>query len=410
MTLFTLSGIILAAVSVMGYINYRWVKLPDVIGMTAIGLMLSLVAIAAGTFVPSVRAVADAILSHVVFPEMVFHGLLGLLLFAGGMHVDFAKLNTQKLPVILLATLGVVISTLVVGAGAYALVLAFGMQIPLSVCLLFGALISPTDPIAVLSIMHKIGTPPSTETKIVGESLFNDGTGVVVFVVILAIVTGTSDPTLVGVATLLFREIVGGVVFGLGVGYIGYRMLRAVDSYAIEVTTTLAMAIGGYALAEALHVSAPLSVVVMGLFIGNHGVKVAMSQKTQDHLLPFWELLDELLNLVLFAMIGIVMISLTFDYTYVVAGMVTIPLVLLARFVSVWIPLTISGRTLAPHAVKILTWGGLRGGISVALALSLPQVPGRELIIAVTYAVVLFSLLIQATTLGNFVRRLNNAN
>lgn len=408
MSLFNTAGIILALVAALGYINYRWIKLPDVIGMTAVSLILSVMAVFAGNVFPEINRYAEVVVAHIDFPELVFHGMLGLLLFAGSMHVDLSALKSQKAPVMLLATAGVLISTILVGTGTYLLFEVMGLKVPFLMCLLFGAIISPTDPIAVLAILKKAHAPESLEMKIVGESLFNDGTAVVTFMAILAIMSSGVEPSFTGISLTLLREIGGGITFGLLGGYLGYRMLRDIDSYAVEIVTTLAMAIGGYGLAEVLHVSAPLAVVTMGLFIGNHGVKYGMSEKTRSHLLPFWELLDELLNLVLFALIGLVVVSLVFQPSYLMAGLMTIPMVLLARAASIWIPMFSIGRirSLTPHAVKLMTWGGLRGGISVAMAISLPQMPGRDAIIAITYIVVVFSLLVQATTLGRLMERL----
>lgn len=409
MSLFNISGIILGLVSLIGYINYRWVKLPDVIGMTAISLIMSVFAVIEGSRLPILQTIAKTIVLSLNFPELIFHGFLGILLFAGSMHVNLSALKEQKIPVILLSTVGVILSTLMVAT--FSMVLLDFLKIPysLTACMLFGAIISPTDPIAVLAVLKKVGVPESVETKIVGESLFNDGMAVVLFMSILTISHGGSDFNSHLVLSALLREIVGGLIFGMVAGYIGYRILKDVDSYQLEIITTLAMAIGGYAMAESLHVSAPLAVVVMGLFVGNQGTSIAMPDKTKEHLLPFWALLDELLNLILFALIGLEVMSIVFETKQVVAGLLIIPLVLIARAISVWAPLTITKvfGTISPNTLKIMTWGGLRGGISVALAISLPTIPVKETIITMTYIVVVFSLLVQATTLGRFVKTLS---
>jgi Na+:H+ antiporter len=283
---------------------------------------------------------------------------------------------------------------------------ALGLRLEFIYCLLFGALISPTDPIAVLAIMRKVGVPKSLETQIAGESLFNDGTGVVAFLTILGIASAGHPEPPSAVAMLLAREVMGGIAVGLAVGLVGFFMLKGVDGYAIETMITLSMATAGYAFAELVHVSAPIAAVVMGLLVGNHGRRLAMSGSTRQHLFSFWELLDELLNLLLFGLIGIEVIALTMTAIHLVAGAVAIPVVLLARLLSVSLPLTAMRPFLgsSQRALAIMTWGGLRGGISVALALTLPPFEGRDIIIAATYGVVIFSILVQATTTGAVVR------
>jgi monovalent cation:H+ antiporter, CPA1 family len=412
MTLFELIGALATAVAVLGYINHRFIKLPDTIGITAMGLAASAVLAIVGQHVPSAVAWASSFADRLDLPEAVFHGLLSVLLFAGSLHINISDLAKQKLPVLVLSTVGVVLSTVIVGYGAYWLLGWLGISVALTYCLLFGALISPTDPIAVLGVLKTAGVPKSLETDISGESLFNDGTGVVAFLVLLGIATGTSEPTFGAVATLLAKEVLGAFVVGLAVGYLAFFMLKGVDSYPVEILITLALATGGYSFAEHLHVSAPLSVVVMGLVIGNHGAKSAMSETTRQHLFSFWELLDEVLNLVLFGLIGLKLVALTNSEGSWLAAALLVPVVLFARFASVGLPSLALRPWLEkrdPHAVKVLTWGGLRGGISVALALSLPVFDGRETFVMATYAVVLFSLLVQAPTLGLLLRRLNVA-
>ena len=299
-----------------------------------------------------------------------------------------------------------ILSILIVGYGTHWILRAMDVPIELRYCFLFGALISPTDPIAVLSVLKTAGAPKSLETAIAGESLFNDGTGVVALLVLLGIVTGTSEATVSGVGLLLVEQVGGAVVVGLLLGYLAFFLLKGVESYTVEVLITLALATGGYGLAERLHVSAPLAVVLMGLVIGNDGARHAMSPETREHLFSFWELLDQILNLFLFGLIGLSLLSLDAAKVSMLAAAVLVPLVLLARFTSVWIPVAALRSWLpkTPHAVKLMTWGGLRGAISVALALSLPAFVGREVFVTATYAVVLFSLLVQAPTLGPVLR------
>ncbi|WP_427914563.1 cation:proton antiporter [Ramlibacter sp. MMS24-I3-19] len=413
MSLFELVGVLFTVVAVLGYLNHRYIGLPDTIGITATGLVASLLLAWLGRHVPGATAWASALVGRLDLPEVVFHGLLSVLLFAGSLHVDIGDLARQRLPVLVLATVGVVLSTVFVGGATWWVLQALGTPVALVWCLVFGALISPTDPIAVLGILKTAGVPRALEVDIAGESLFNDGTGVVAFLTILGIATGTAEASVPAVALLLAREVAGAIVVGLAIGYVAFFMLRAVDSYPVEILITLALATGGYSLAERLHVSAPLAVVVMGLVIGNHGARSAMSARTRQHLFSFWELLDEVLNLVLFGLLGINLLALAdAELGSPLAALALIPVVLAARFASVGLPAIVVRRRLehrTPHAVKVLTWGGLRGGISVALALSLPQFEGRDTLVMAAYAVVLFSLLVQAPTLGWLLRRLRIA-
>lgn len=408
MTAFQLIGVLTGLIACFGYLNHRFIKLPDNIGITAVGLIFSLVLTLYSHWVPSLGEWARATTLAIDFPALVLHGMLGLLLFAASLHVNISDMTRQKGPILVLSTVGVVLSTVFIGVGAHALFLLVGVDVPLVFCLLFGALISPTDPVAVLGLLKTAGVSKSLETKISGESLFNDGTGVVAYLVLLGIAAGSTAPTVPSVILMLAKEVVGAVALGLAVGAAAVYMLRALDSYAVEILITVALATGGYALAEYLHVSAPIAVVVMGLYVGNRGARLAMTEKTREHLFSFWELIDEVLTLVLFGLIGIQVVALTLDIRYLPALIVAIPLVLAARFASVALPMMLMRRfhETAPHSVKIMTWGGLRGGISIALALSLPPSPSRELIIFATYGVVLFSLLVQAPTLPRVLRAL----
>jgi CPA1 family monovalent cation:H+ antiporter len=305
-----------------------------------------------------------------------------------------------------LATVGVVSATAITGLLAWWLFALVGLELPLIWCLVFGALIAPTDPIAVLGILKSAGAPKTLETKITGESLFNDGVAVVVFLLLAGIATGGTEATVGGALWLFLQEAVGGTLFGLAVGALAYWMLKSVDNYQVEVLITLALTTGGYALAELLHLSAPIAIVVAGLLIGNQGRLLAMSDKTREHLDTFWELVDEILNAVLFVLIGLEVLVLTVSTEYLTAGLLAIPLVLFARFVSVGLPVGVMRRyrSFSPKVVQLLTWGGLRGGISVALALSLPVGETRDALVSITYAVVVFSILVQGLTIGPLVR------
>jgi monovalent cation:H+ antiporter, CPA1 family len=409
MSFLDLIGALLTAVAVLGYVNYRLVRLPDSIGITAMGLVVSLLLVLAGTAVPGASGWARQLAGRFDFSELVLHGLLSVLLFAGSLHVNIAELARMKLPVFVLSTVGVVLSTVIVGYGAWWLLQAIGPAIPLRWCLLFGALISPTDPIAVLGVLKTVGVPRTLEVEIAGESLFNDGTGVVAYLVMLGIATGAQEPSFASVGLLLLTQTLGALALGLVAGYLAFVLLRGVDSYPVEIIITLALATAGYSVAEHLHVSAPITVVVAGLVIGNHGARSAMSETTRQNLFSFWDLIDEVLNLVLFGMIGLQLLSITGLRVSYLAALLLVPVVLVARFASVGLPALVLGPWLKvrnPHGVKVLTWAGLRGGISVALALSLPPFAGRETLILGTYAVVLFSLLVQAPTLGWYLQKL----
>lgn len=410
-TIFQGAGALFAIVAIFGVINLKYLRrlqLPDTLGITLTGLMASAVLTLVSHWYPQTAVYAKTLVHEINFSEVVFHGLLSLLLFAGALHVNFSRLREHKAAVLALSTVGVLISTALLGLGFYGVTVLFGYEVPLLWCFVFGALISPTDPIAVLAVLKKAGAAPAVESKITGEALFNDGTAVVAFLTLVGLASGATEFSASAVSATLAREVFGALGLGLVVGYGACYMLRDIDSYPVEILVTLALATGGYSLAELIHVSAPLAVVIMGLVVGNHGATRSMSEKTREHLFQFWELLDELLNLILFGLIGLEVIALAFKLSDIWVGLATIPVALLARAVSVAIPMTVLRRfrELSPHSIKVMTWGGLRGGISIALALSLPEFPGREMVIGVTYLVVVFSLLVQATTLGMLVRRL----
>jgi CPA1 family monovalent cation:H+ antiporter len=341
------------------------------------------------------------------FPALLLHGVLGLLLFAGSLHLEIADIVSEKWLILALSTLGVLLSTAIVGFGFFVATGVLGIAVPLLPCLLFGALISPTDPVAVLAVLKRVGVPKSLETRIAGESLFNDGTGVVVFVTLLGLTAapGPIDPA--STALLFATEVIGGTVFGLAAGHLGFLMLRQVDNYPLEILITLAMATGGYALAEALHVSAPIAAVLMGLIVGNRGRREAMSEQTRTRLFDFWEVLDDLLNLLLFGLIGLEMMTLSFSVLQLAAAVLGIVIVLVARLLSVSGSLLLTRRlgTMRKAAIVVMTWGGLRGGISIALSLSLPEFDGRATVVATTYAIVIFSILVQALTLQRVIVR-----
>ncbi|MEE9160322.1 MAG: sodium:proton antiporter [Gammaproteobacteria bacterium] len=407
MNLFDIIALLITLTAIFSFINYCTLKLPMTIGVMLIGLLMSLGLLALKPLGLDLTIQASAILGAIDFNQTLMHGMLSYLLFAGALHVNLTDLANQKWLIASLATLGVLASTAIIGVLLWFILGLLGIDLPFIYCLVFGALISPTDPIAVLAILRTANAPKSLETKITGESLFNDGIGVVIFLLVSGFAFGGIDITVSSVIIFFLEEALGGVVFGFIVGGITYAMLKRVDNYQVEILLTLALVTGGYALAEALHFSAPIAVVVAGLMIGNHGRMLAMSENTREHLDTFWELIDEILNAVLFVLIGLEILVITFESQLLVAGGLAIVIVLFARFISVGVPVFFirKFRELTPGVTKILTWGGLRGGISVALALSLPASAERETILAITYCVVVFSILVQGLTIGKLIKR-----
>lgn len=407
MNVFNILAILFTLAAVFSFINYRFFKLPTTIGLMLISMVLSILLILIDSFGVPLRQPIWLFLNSIDFNKTLMQGMLSFLLFAGALHVNISDLLNQKRIIALLATFGVLLSTVIVGLLTWLVCFSIGLNIDLIYCFIFGALISPTDPIAVIAIMKKVGAPKQLETKIAGESLFNDGIGVVVFIALLGIAT-SNDYSMSKVMLLFLQEAVGGAVFGVLIGLVAYWMLQRVDDYSVEILITLALVAGGYALALALHLSGPIAVVIAGLIIGNRGRKLAMSSNTRQHLDTFWELVDEILNAVLFVMIGFEILMLSLNGKYLIASLLAIPIVLLARFVAVSVPVTGLKRVreFSPNVIRILTWGGLRGGISVALALSLkfdnPVI--RELILSMTYTVVAFSILVQGLTIGRLIR------
>jgi len=406
MAVYQIIAVMLTMAALFSFLNYKTLKLPTTIGLMFFSLLMSLAIIGLHTLGLDLESQADAILNSIDFNQTLMHGMLSFLLFAGALHVDLGRLSKQKWVITSLATVGLLISTFLVGITSWWILGALGFHIDLIWCLLFGSLISPTDPIAVLAILKTANAPESLETKIAGESLFNDGVAVVVFIVLLSIATGGGEATLAHIATLFVEEAVGGVVFGLATGYLAFLMLRSVDNYTVEILITLALVTGGYAVAGAIHVSGPIAMVVCGLLIGNHGRSLAMSDKTREHLDTFWELVDEILNAVLFVLIGFEVLVLSFSSDIIIAGVIMIFVILLARFISVGIPVTLlrASHQFTNGVISILTWGGLRGGISVALALSLPPGEARNIIVPITYVVVVFSILVQGLTVGRLIK------
>jgi monovalent cation:H+ antiporter, CPA1 family len=406
MRFFDIVAILITLSALFSWFNYRFLKLPTAIGLMLIALIMSLTLLLPIPGSEGLELDVKRMLASIPFDKTVLHGMLGFLLFAGALHVRLSDLARHKWSILLLASIGVLISTLLVGLAAWLLFFLVGLSVPLIYCMLFGALISPTDPIAVLSILKQAGAPKSLETKITGESLFNDGVAVVLFLVLVKIAVDGEAMHLGVFLTAFLQEATGGLLLGVFSGGLAYLMMRNIDSYQVEVLITLAVASGAYAVAEHWHVSAPITVVIAGLLIGNLAREGVWSAQTMRYVDGFWELVDEVLNAVLFVLIGLEVMVLTMTGPIFVAGLLAIPLVLAARALSTGLPLAALARfrTYSPGVVAILTWGGLRGGISVAMALSLPHGEVRDVLVSVTYIVVVFSILVQGLTLAPFIR------
>lgn len=410
MDLFTIITILIVLAAFFGYINARFFKLPDTIGLMITAIIFTTIIMISGYFNSTLYAFEHSLVEQIDFHEVLMDVMLSFLLFAGALHTNFDQLKIQRYPILIFATFGILVSTFLVGTMVYYLFFLFDYPVAYIHCLLFGALISPTDPIAVLGILKKANVPKKLEAKIVGESLFNDGIGVVVFLTLMNIAkSGTGEIHISEVAMLFVQEVFGGIAMGLLLGYIAYRFMKSIDNYNVEIMITLAIVTGGYLLANTLHLSGPLTVVVAGLIVGHDTVREAsMSEITEQYVDKFWELVDEFLNAILFVLIGLEIMILTFNLNVIIAGIICIPIVLIARFTSLAFPISYFKKKLdfVPNTNLIMTWGGLRGGISIALALSLTGNMERDLFVTITYIVVVFSIIVQGLTVGKLVKRL----
>lgn len=410
MDYFLIITVLVVLAAMFGYLNVRFLKLPNTIGLMLLTILFTLGVLALSYFDTSLLDAEKYIISQIDFKTVLLDIMLSFLLFAGALHTNFEQLKVQRGPVLAFSTLGVLISTFLVGTLMFGVLQLVGLDIAFIYCLLFGALISPTDPIAVLGILKKAGVPKRLETKIVGESLFNDGVGVVVFLTIYQIASmGIDNIEVFDVVVLFAKEVIGGIILGLLLGFLTYRLLKSINDYDIEVIITLAAVMAGTAIAQYLHLSAPLAMVTAGLMVGMDTVRnSAMSEITEIYVDKFWELLDILLNTILFVLIGMEMLVLSFDGNYILAGLLAIPVILLCRFASLIAPITFFKKKLnfVPNTNLIMTWGGLRGGISIALALGLTETMHRELFLVITYIVVVFSILVQGLTVEKLVKRL----
>lgn len=410
MDYYSIATILIVLSAAFGYINVKFLKLPITIGLMVITIVFTVVLVGIAQFDDTLLIQERKFIALIDFETVLLDIMLSFLLFAGALHTNFNQLKVQRWPIMAFATLGVLVSTFLVGIAMFYVLKLMSLEVDFIYCLLFGALISPTDPIAVLGILKKAGAPKKLETKIVGESLFNDGVGVVVFLTIFAIAAKPDAAIeLSDIARLFGQEVIGGIVLGLFLGWITYRLMKSIDNYEIEVILTLATVMGGTMLAHQFHLSAPLAMVTAGLIVGNDTVRnSAMSETTEAYVDKFWELIDVLLNTVLFVMIGMEMLILTLEGKYIYAGLLAIPIILLCRYISLFIPIKFFEKRLdfVPKTNLIMTWGGLRGGISIALALSLTAEMHRELFLVITYVVVVVSIVGQGLTVGPIIKRL----
>lgn len=412
MAIFDIGAVLIGLSALFGFVNHRFMRLPHTIGLVVIALISSLTLVGLDLLLPNVRIGADVsdILSEIDFNEALMNGMLCFLLFAGALHVDFSEIASYKWPITLMATLGVLVSTFIVGGLMWLGLHLFDITLPFVWALVFGALISPTDPVAVLGLLKTVKVPKSLKAKIAGESLFNDGVGVVVFSIVLTIAIGSEQGSVgpVEVLELFVLETGGGAALGLIAGYVAYRAMRGIDEHALEVLISLALVMVTYSMARAMHLSGPIAVVIAGLFIGNHGIRFAMSDTTRDHLVKFWTLGDEILNSVLFLLIGLEVLVMRFNAALVEAALLAIPVVILARSASVALPILLPAirRTYTRGSIPVLIWGGLRGGISVALAFALPDNEYKSLVLTVTYSVVVFSIIVQGLTVRPLVSKM----
>ncbi len=414
MNFLQITSLLIVLAGGFGAINYLFLKLPSAIGILVVSLLASF-GLLAIDFVWPALGIADTvrgIVTGIDFSEALLEGMLGLLLFAGALHVKMSDLRAEWATVFLMATLGIALSTMIVGFG-----FSWLTGMPLLLAMVFGALISPTDPVAVLGVLREADLPKSLETKIAGESLFNDGVGYVVFLVLVGLAfpgdshgADNSSP-LVGAALLFVQEAVGGAVLGIVLGWLTFRVMRQIDDYSLEVLLTLGLAFGGYELAVWLHVSAPIMAVCAGLLIGDVGAAKGMSEITRRYVDGFWKLIDEILNAVLFLLIGFEVFAIAFSGDLFLTGIATIIITLFARLIAVVVPITLLRpfHTFSAGVTPIMTWGGLKGGISVALALSLPEGEWKPLILTCTYIVVIFSIIVQGLTVARLANRVGRA-
>jgi CPA1 family monovalent cation:H+ antiporter len=411
MEIYNVITLVIVLSAVFGYINHRFVRLPGTIGIMIISIIASLMVVAIGSVSPEFFYKTLESIELIDFHTVLMKIMLGFLLFGAAIRIDQKKLKSERISIITFSTIGVVFSTFIIATLLYLSILAFGLSVPFLYCLIFGALISPTDPVAVISILKKANIPASVETKISGESLFNDGVGVVLFIAFYEIAQmGVENISIGNIIWLFIREAGGGLLFGAALGYIGYAALKTIDNYAMEVMITLAIVMGGYSMADILHVSGPLTMVVAGLITGNKSLDEVVKDTTRDYIHKFWDMIDKLMNAILFLLIGFEMLIVPYNMALLWLGCIAIVIVLFGRFISISLLIVLlKYDSFAKNTIPLLTWGALRGGISVALALSLPKEMYGNMFVSVTYIVVLFSIIVQGLTIGRFAKKLTSA-
>lgn len=409
MELFDLLSILIVLSAGFAYINFRFFKLPSSIGLMLSSLIFSLLILIVGNFYPSFTDGVEIMLGRINFSELLLGAMLSFMLFAGAIHIKYEDLKSEKISILLFSTISVILSTFIIGFAAFYLLKIFNIHVEFIHALLFGAVISPTDPIAVLSILKSAGVSKSLETKIAGESLFNDGVAVVVFLTILKLAQPGAEIEVSGVLLLFGQEAIGGILLGIVLGILAYKLMSHIDNYQVEVLITLAIVMGGYALAMNIHVSGPLAMVVAGIITGNSGKKYGMSDITAEYVDRFWELIDEIFNAILFVLIGLELLIIHINPTILLISIILILISVITRYISIWIPsLAINLREkITQRTLLILTWGGLRGGISVALALSILPEYNKEIWVTITYVIVCFSIMVQGLTIGKFAKRIS---
>lgn len=407
MELYYSFSVLIVLTAIFSYLNLRYLKLPSTIGIMIIAMIISTSMVIVGKSYPTLFTTFTDIFAKIDFTEVLMGSMLNFLLFAGAIHISLHDLRKQRIPVMIFSTVGVIISTVVVGTLMYFIFVLLNSHIPFIQCLVFGALISPTDPIAVISILKKANIRKSLEVKVAGESLFNDGVAVVLFAVLLQLAQGsTVDLTFLHISGLFLQEAGGGLLLGLLLGYLASQGIKRINSYNVTVMITLAVVMGGYLISKYLHISGPLTMVAAGLVIGNYGKAIAMSANDRDYLDKFWELIDEILNAMLFLIIGFELLLIPNLQQYWLIGPITILVVLLARFFSIWLPIKLIPNigSFDARTITILVWGGLRGGVSVALALTIDDHLHHNLFLAITYYVVVFSIVVQGLTVGKLTQ------
>ncbi|WAC39281.1 cation:proton antiporter [Pedobacter sp. SL55] len=408
MELYYSFSVLIVLASFFSYLNLRYLKLPSTIGIMIIAMLSSIILVVTGRFFPDTFSHFSNLLKDVDFTEVLMGAMLNFLLFAGAIHINLKDLKEQRGPIVIFSTVSVVISTFVVGGLVFYIAPLLGLQMPFLYCLLFGALISPTDPIAVMGVLKEAKVKKSLETKVAGESLFNDGVAVVVFAVILQLTQSSDiDISFGNISWLLIKEAAGGFIVGALLGLGASNAMRKIDDYKVSVLITLSVVMGGYLIARGMHISGPLTMVAAGIVIGNYGKRTAMSATTKDYLNKFWELIDEILNAILFLFIGFELLIIPNITNYWVMGAISIIIVLFARFISIYIPVKVIPfkNKFSKGTIKVLVWGGLRGGVSIALALSIDEGPHKSVILATTYFIVVFSIIVQGLSVGKVATR-----